>query len=189
MPHFLPAQLLLPKQVPCPLTTAVRSDRFPHPRPPVPGERNYPKILTICGRRQTALYRADDHEISRVFVRLNGSSKVGEPVRLGTRECWALAVQRHLRRRSATRGSYHYLEVKCLGCNTHQTVALDIIRRPKTTPVHELERYMRCKNCSELRRAHQSEENDCPAMTMVRPCGTNPSGRRRMSCATSTRLR
>jgi Tfp pilus assembly major pilin PilA len=40
--------------------------------------------------------------------------------------------------------------VKCLGCNTHQTVALDIVRRPKTTPVHELERYMRCRQCSEI---------------------------------------
>ena len=37
------------------------------------------------------------------------------------------------------------------GCDTHQTVALDIVRRPKTTPVHELERYMRCKDCSEVR--------------------------------------
>jgi hypothetical protein len=44
-----------------------------------------------------------------------------------------------------------YLEVHCLGCETHQTIALDIIRRPKTTPIHELERYMRCKNCSEQR--------------------------------------
>ena len=34
---------------------------------------------------------------------------------------------------------YRYLEVKCLGCNTHQIVALDIVRRPKTKPVHELE--------------------------------------------------
>jgi hypothetical protein len=33
--------------------------------------------------------------------------------------------------------------------NTHQTVALD--RRPKATPVHELERYMRCRQCSEVR--------------------------------------
>jgi hypothetical protein len=41
--------------------------------------------------------------------------------------------------------------VKCLGCNTHQTVALDIVRRPKATPVHELERYMRCKDCSQVR--------------------------------------
>jgi hypothetical protein len=34
-----------------------------------------------------------------------------------------------------------YLEVRCLGCDTHQTVALDIVRRPKTTPIQELERY------------------------------------------------
>ena len=46
----------------------------------------------------------------------------------------------------ALNAGYRYLEVKCLGCNTHQTVALDIVRRPKTTPVHELERYMRCKD-------------------------------------------
>jgi hypothetical protein len=52
----------------------------------------------------------------------------------------------------ALNASYLYLEVKCLGCETHQTVALDIIRRPKTTPIHELERYMRCKDCSQLRR-------------------------------------
>jgi hypothetical protein len=47
---------------------------------------------------------------------------------------------------------YGYLEVHCLGCDTHQTVTLDIIRRTKTTPIHELERYMRCKDCSEVRR-------------------------------------
>ena len=33
-----------------------------------------------------------------------------------------------------------HLEVRRLGCNTHQTVALDIVRRPKVTPVDELER-------------------------------------------------
>jgi hypothetical protein len=38
-----------------------------------------------------------------------------------------------------------------VGCDTHQTVTLDIARRPKTTPVHELERYMRCRQCSEVR--------------------------------------
>ena len=42
-------------------------------------------------------------------------------------------------------------EVRCLSCDTHQTVALDIVRRPKTTPVRELERYMRCKDCSDVR--------------------------------------
>jgi hypothetical protein len=46
---------------------------------------------------------------------------------------------------------YGYLEVRCLGCDTHQTVALDIVRQPKATPIHELERYMRCKDCSAVR--------------------------------------
>src|SRR6266850_8243106 len=46
----------------------------------------------------------------------------------------------------AINAGFGYLEVKCLGCDTHQTVALDIVRRPKATPVHELERYMRCKD-------------------------------------------
>jgi hypothetical protein len=50
----------------------------------------------------------------------------------------------------ALNAGYLYLEVRCLGCDTHQTVALDIVRRPKTT-IHELERYMRCKDCSEVR--------------------------------------
>jgi hypothetical protein len=39
----------------------------------------------------------------------------------------------------AINAGYRYLEVKCLRCNTHQTVALDNVRRPKTTPIHELE--------------------------------------------------
>ena len=51
----------------------------------------------------------------------------------------------------ALNAGYTYLEVRCLGCDTHQTVALDIVRRPKATPIHELERYMRCKDCSEVR--------------------------------------
>ena len=51
----------------------------------------------------------------------------------------------------AINAGYRYLEVRCLGCDTHQTVALDIVRRPKATPVHELERYMRCKDCSQVR--------------------------------------
>ena len=51
----------------------------------------------------------------------------------------------------ALNAGYLYLEVRCLGCDTHQTVALDIVWRPKTTPIHELERYMRCKDCSDAR--------------------------------------
>jgi hypothetical protein len=48
----------------------------------------------------------------------------------------------------ALNAGYLYLEVKCFGCNTHQTDALNVV----TTPIHELERYIRCKNCSEVRR-------------------------------------
>jgi hypothetical protein len=51
----------------------------------------------------------------------------------------------------ALNAGFGYLKVKCLGCNTHQTVALDIVRRPKATPVHEPERYMRCKDCLQVR--------------------------------------
>jgi len=51
----------------------------------------------------------------------------------------------------ALNAGYFHLEVRCLGCDTHQTVALDIVRRPKTTPIQELERYMRCKDCSQVR--------------------------------------
>ena len=31
----------------------------------------------------------------------------------------------------ALNAGYTYLEVRCLGCDTHQTVALDIVRRPR----------------------------------------------------------
>jgi hypothetical protein len=51
----------------------------------------------------------------------------------------------------ALNAGYSYLEVRCLGCDTNQTVALDIVRRTKATPIHELERYMRCKDCSHVR--------------------------------------
>ncbi len=50
----------------------------------------------------------------------------------------------------ALNAGFAFLEIRCLGYGTNQTVALDIIRRPKTTPIHELERYMRCKACSRL---------------------------------------
>jgi hypothetical protein len=51
----------------------------------------------------------------------------------------------------ALNAGYLYLEVRCLACDTHQTVALDVVRRSKTTPIHELERYMRCRDCSQVR--------------------------------------
>jgi hypothetical protein len=34
----------------------------------------------------------------------------------------------------------------CSGCSKYQTVVLDIVRRPKATPFHEVERYMRCRD-------------------------------------------
>src|SRR5215475_14607145 len=81
----------------------------------------------------------------------------------------------------ARNAGYLCLEVRCLGCDTHQTVALDIVRRPKTTPVHELERYMRCRQCSELQgypfkrshlvalRATKISANDPPSRAISRP--------------------
>jgi hypothetical protein len=51
----------------------------------------------------------------------------------------------------ALNAGYLYLEVRCLGCDTHQTVALDVVRRSRATLIHELERYMRCKDCSQVR--------------------------------------
>jgi hypothetical protein len=48
----------------------------------------------------------------------------------------------------ALNAGYLYLEVKCLGCSTHQTIALNITWRAKATPIHESERYMRCNDCS-----------------------------------------
>jgi len=68
---------------------------------------------------------------------------------------WGAMGRRHTRSRrplgDALNAGYLYLEVRCLGCDTHQTVALNTVRRPKATPIHELERYLRCKDCSQLR--------------------------------------
>jgi hypothetical protein len=50
----------------------------------------------------------------------------------------------------ALNAGYSYLEVHCLGCDTRQTVDLKKVRRARsTTPIHELERSMRCEDCSE----------------------------------------
>lgn len=73
----------------------------------------------------------------------------------------------------AINGGYPYLEVRCLGCNTSQTVALDIVRRSKSTPVHELERYMRCKDCSQLR-GHPYKRSALVALRPTKISATNP---------------
>jgi hypothetical protein len=73
----------------------------------------------------------------------------------------------------ALNAGYGYLEVRCLGCDTHQTVALDIVRRSKTTPIHELERYMRCKNCSKLR-GYPYKRSHLVALRSTRISAINP---------------
>jgi hypothetical protein len=35
--------------------------------------------------------------------------------------------------------------------NFEFSAASNIVRRPKATPIHDLERYMRCRDCSEVR--------------------------------------
>ncbi|HEX9211237.1 MAG TPA: hypothetical protein VF901_12070 [Bradyrhizobium sp.] len=73
----------------------------------------------------------------------------------------------------ALNAGYRYLEVKCLGCATHQTVALDVVRRPKTTPIHELERYMRCRHCSELQ-GRPFKRNHLVALRTTKVSAANP---------------
>lgn len=99
-------------------------------------------------------------KVARVPVRRNGPAS--GPARQGSTarsRCLRLSGVEHPHARVPRPGpaspslgdglnaGYRYLEVKCLGCDTHQTVALDIVRRPMWTPIHDLERYMRCKEC------------------------------------------
>lgn len=51
----------------------------------------------------------------------------------------------------ALNAGMRFLEVKCLGCETHNTIDLTIVRWPKETYIHQLEQWMRCKDCSKLR--------------------------------------
>ena len=74
----------------------------------------------------------------------------------------------------AINAGYLYLEVRCLGCDTNQAVALDIIRRPKCTPVHELERYMRCKDCSSVR-GYPYKRSHLVALRPTKITADNPS--------------
>lgn len=73
----------------------------------------------------------------------------------------------------AVNADYLYHEVKCLGCETHQTVALNIVRRPKAMPIHELERYMRCKDCSQAR-GHPYKRSHLVALRTTRISANDP---------------
>jgi hypothetical protein len=69
--------------------------------------------------------------------------------------CVCSADRRNPRRRSATRAQCRLsLISRCdASAARHPSDrALDVVRRPKSTSIHELERYMRCEDCSELRR-------------------------------------
>jgi hypothetical protein len=74
----------------------------------------------------------------------------------------------------ALNARYLCLEVKCLGCNTHQTVPLNIVRRPKATPIHELERYMRCKDCSQVR-GYPYKRSHLIALRVTKISADNPA--------------
>jgi hypothetical protein len=51
----------------------------------------------------------------------------------------------------ALNAGFRYLEIKCAGCTMHSTVDLTTLRRPQETPIWQLERRMRCRQCSEMR--------------------------------------
>ena len=73
----------------------------------------------------------------------------------------------------AINAGFGYLEVRCLSCDTSQTVALDIVRRPKATPIHELERYMRCNDCSQVR-GHQYKRSHLVALRPTKITASDP---------------
>jgi len=54
----------------------------------------------------------------------------------------------------ALNGGYGYLEVRCLGCPPDCCARHH--RRPKATPIHQLKRYLRCKDCSQAEVIHIS---------------------------------
>ena len=66
----------------------------------------------------------------------------------------------------AINAGFGYLEVKCLGCNTHQTVALDIVRR--WVPAQQLRRAL----LQEVEHAElEAECTDRDAIKMLRERG------------------
>jgi hypothetical protein len=102
----------------------------------------------------------------RKGIRCKTRSKAGNDIDRGQSEQWmssGAAVQLHGDMAVAGIRKKHALEYRKalqdvprlrrgdLLRAAHQTVALDIVRRSKTTPIHELERYMRCRDCSQVR--------------------------------------
>ncbi|WP_371260567.1 hypothetical protein [Bradyrhizobium sp. Ec3.3] len=87
----------------------------------------------------------------------------------------------------ALNAGYLYFEVRCLGCDINQTVALDIVRRPKSTPIHELERRMRCTDCSELRGGACRSDPALALIDLFGQCGFPPNWTCRSSASRSAR--
>jgi hypothetical protein len=86
-------------------------------------------------------------------------------------------IVRH-RRPSPTLGDalnagFAFLEVRCNGCDTASTVDLTIMRQPKATPVHELERRMRCRQCSEVR-GYPYKRSHLVALRIAKISATDP---------------
>ena len=50
---------------------------------------------------------------------------------------------------------------------------LDIVRQPNTTAIHELERYMRCRQCSEVRR-YPYKRSHLVALRPTKIAASNP---------------
>jgi hypothetical protein len=50
----------------------------------------------------------------------------------------------------ALNAGFRYLEIKCAGCTMHSTVDLTTLRRPRETPIWQIERRMRSRKCSEF---------------------------------------
>src|SRR5450432_446930 len=106
---------------------------------------------------------SDDHQIPAVDLRCIRAAT--ERAKEARKEADRLACEAWNKRMLGFRGpaqpsptlgdalnaGYLYLEVRCLGCDTHQTVPLDVVRRPKTTPIHELERSMSGRDGPEVR--------------------------------------
>ena len=133
--------------------------------PVVPGALSTAMCSGLPVPRRPAHPLSHEHQVTRDHLRLigpgggragNGSPQTSRPARCrcveqaharlsGTSAAIARARRCPQRRLRLSRSEVPRL-------HTHQTVALDIVRRPKATPVHELERYMRCKDCSQVRR-------------------------------------
>jgi ribosomal protein S27E len=125
--------------------------------------------IAACHRRASRPSSRDGHQVARKDY---GSSvrAAAEQASAARKEADRLACEAWNKRMlglpgaaqpsttvgDALNAGYSYLEMRCLGCDMHQTVALDIFRRPKATPMHELERYMRCRDCSRLQAIHIS---------------------------------